>query len=83
MGTTGIDADYDALNKSNVVDGSSEQTEEAERIGIIPRAVGDIFEKAEEIRRTGGKDARWECRCSFLELYNEVSWKHLGGKSSP
>lgn len=47
-----------------------------ERIGIIPRAVTDIFEKAEEMRRAGGRDARWECRCSFLELYNEVSgWR--------
>lgn len=43
-----------------------------ERIGIIPRAVTDIFEKAEEMRRASGRDTKWECRCSFLELYNEV-----------
>ena len=41
------------------------------RTGLIPRTVQSILEKAEAIRLTSGVGADWECRISFLELYNE------------
>lgn len=60
MGTTGLDDDY-ALPDSDVAD----------RIGIIPRAAHDLFGKVDRVRSENGRDAEWECRLTFLELYNE------------
>lgn len=58
MGTTGEDSDYTGTEFNN-------------RTGLIPRTVQTIFEKAEEVRKSAGPGASWECRLSFLELYNE------------
>ncbi|KAL1411298.1 hypothetical protein Q8F55_002249 [Vanrija albida] len=58
MGTTGDDADY-----LDITDTS--------RAGLIPRTVETLFRRAEEIRLGSGPNASWECRVSFLELYNE------------
>ncbi|GMK55328.1 hypothetical protein CspeluHIS016_0203840 [Cutaneotrichosporon spelunceum] len=58
MGTTGEDADYMDI-------------EEASRAGLIPRTVETVFRRADEIRLASGPGASWECRVSFLELYNE------------
>lgn len=58
MGTTGEDADYLDLSDSS-------------RAGLIPRTVETVFRRAEEIRLSSGPGASWECRVSFLELYNE------------
>jgi kinesin family protein 4/21/27 len=71
MGTTGMDEDYDpAVSHTSTSDG--------DRIGIIPRAVSDVFARVDELSKTsGGREARWECRCSFLELYNEVRFGRL------
>lgn len=64
MGTTGLESDY-----ANI--GGSAEDGYADRIGIIPRAVGDIFARVEEEARHAGPSASWECRLTFLELYNE------------
>ena len=58
MGTTGDDSDYSSV-------GSNPRT------GLIPRTVQSILERAEDTRLTSGAGASWECRISFLELYNE------------
>lgn len=58
MGTTGEDADYLDFSESS-------------RAGLIPRTVETVFRRAEEIRLASGPGASWECRVSFLELYNE------------
>lgn len=58
MGTTGDDVDYSG-------------TDFTARTGLIPRTVRTIFERAEELRQSSGSGATWECRLSFLELYNE------------
>jgi hypothetical protein len=39
---------------------------------MIPRAMSEIFKRAEAKRRESGSGASWDCRLSFLELYNEV-----------
>jgi hypothetical protein len=57
MGTSGSDTDY-------TVDSSS--------TGIIPRAVKDMFAQLEQEERLAGSSMQWECKVSFLELYNEV-----------
>ncbi|WWC70286.1 uncharacterized protein I206_104236 [Kwoniella pini CBS 10737] len=66
MGTTGEEVDYSG-------------TEFTPRTGLIPRTVHTIFEKAEEIRQQSGPGASWECRLSFLELYNEEIIDLLSG----
>ncbi|WWC89409.1 uncharacterized protein L201_004333 [Kwoniella dendrophila CBS 6074] len=66
MGTTGEDVDYSG-------------TEFTPRTGLIPRTVHTIFEKAEETRQQSGPGASWECRLSFLELYNEEIIDLLAG----
>jgi kinesin family protein 4/21/27 len=66
MGTTGDDVDYAG-------------TDFTPRTGLIPRTVHAIFEKAEEIRQFSGPGATWECRISFLELYNEEIIDILSG----
>ena len=66
MGTTGDDMDYAGV-EFNV------------RTGLIPRTVHAIFERAEEIRLASGPGASWECRLSFLELYNEEIIDLLSG----
>ncbi|WVF71534.1 hypothetical protein IAT40_006342 [Kwoniella sp. CBS 6097] len=66
MGTTGEDIDYSG-------------TEFTPRTGLIPRTVHTIFERAEEIRQQSGPGASWECRLSFLELYNEEIIDLLSG----
>lgn len=58
MGTTGDDADYLDISDTS-------------RAGLIPRTVETLFRRAEEIRLGSGPNASWECRVSFLELYNE------------
>ena len=64
MGTTGIEDDYiSELNAEQNV---------ADRIGMIPRAMSEIFSRAEAKKNASGAGATWECRLSFLELYNEV-----------
>ena len=70
MGTTGEDADYNG-------------TEFNARTGLIPRTVQTIFEKAEHMRIASGPGASWECRLSFLELYNEEIIDLLSGTSGP
>jgi len=66
MGTTGDDLDYAG-------------TEFTPRTGLIPRTVHAIFERAEEIRQSSGPGATWECKISFLELYNEEIIDILSG----
>ncbi|WVQ99346.1 hypothetical protein IAU59_006479 [Kwoniella sp. CBS 9459] len=66
MGTTGEDIDYSG-------------TEFTPRTGLIPRTVHAIFERAEEVRLQSGSAASWECRLSFLELYNEEIIDLLSG----
>lgn len=58
MGTTGEDDDYLDFSENS-------------RAGLIPRTVENVFRRAEEIRLASGPGASWECRVSFLELYNE------------
>lgn len=58
MGTTGEDVDYSG-------------TDFTARTGLIPRTVKAIFDQAEATRAASGLGASWECRLSFLELYNE------------
>jgi hypothetical protein len=53
------------------------------RIGIIPRAVSDIFERAEQIRSASGPGASYEAKLSFLELYNEDLIDLLGPPNGP
>jgi hypothetical protein len=59
MGTTGADADYTSDNDPQT--------------GIIPRAVKDMFLQLEQEKRQSAGSMTWECKVSFLELYNEVS----------
>jgi hypothetical protein len=66
MGTTGDDVDYAG-------------TDFTPRTGLIPRTVHAIFERAEEIRQSSGPGATWECKISFLELYNEEIIDILSG----
>ncbi|WRT66280.1 uncharacterized protein IL334_003233 [Kwoniella shivajii] len=66
MGTTGEDIDYSGA-------------EFTPRTGLIPRTVHTIFDRAEEIRLQSGPGASWECRLSFLELYNEEIIDLLSG----
>ncbi|KAJ9096863.1 hypothetical protein QFC20_006331 [Naganishia adeliensis] len=56
MGTTGSDTDY---------------TIDSSRTGIIPRAVKDMFGQLEQEQRQAGGNMSFECKVSFLELYNE------------
>lgn len=65
MGTTGTDTDY---------------TIDSSRTGIIPRAVKDMFGQLEQEQRQAGASMTWECKVSFLELYNEVctQWIRAG-----
>lgn len=58
MGTTGDEEDYLDLSDHS-------------RAGLIPRTVEQVFRRAEEVRLQSGPGASWECRVSFLELYNE------------
>lgn len=58
MGTTGSDTDY-------TIDSSG--------TGIIPRAVKDMFGQLEQEQRQAAGNMSFECKVSFLELYNEVS----------
>jgi hypothetical protein len=71
MGTTGIDDDYRSFHSGS--SNASSVAEGQDRTGLIPRAVGEIFKRAEEKKRESGLGAGWECRLSFLELYNEAS----------
>lgn len=64
MGTTGMDEDYDQTKGFSA--------DQASRMGIIPRAFAEIFDQAETKKREAGVGAQWECKLSFLELYNEV-----------
>ena len=66
MGTSGEDTDYSG-------------TEFTPRTGLIPRTVHTILERAEEFRKASGPGASWECRLSFLELYNEEIIDLLSG----
>jgi len=66
MGTTGEDADYTG-------------TDFNARTGLIPRTVSHIFQRAEDLRAASGPGASWECRLSFLELYNEEIIDLLSG----
>ena len=66
MGTTGDDSDYSDIEPNS-------------RTGLIPRTVRTIFERAEELRLASGAGASWECRLSFLELYNEEMIDLLSG----
>ena len=66
MGTTGEDSDYSGVDLNA-------------RTGLIPRTVQSIFERVEDIRLTSGAGANWECRISFLELYNEEIIDLLSG----
>ncbi|WVR07124.1 hypothetical protein IAU60_004165 [Kwoniella sp. DSM 27419] len=66
MGTTGDDIDYSG-------------TRFTPRTGLIPRTVQTIFERAEAVRLQSGPGASWECRLSFLELYNEEIIDLLSG----
>lgn len=66
MGTTGEDIDYSG-------------TAFTPRTGLIPRTVRAIFDRAEEIRLASGPGSSWECRLSFLELYNEEIIDLLSG----
>jgi hypothetical protein len=61
MGTTGEDNDY----------ASAADIDANTRTGLIPRTVQSIFVRAESARRASGTGASWECKLSFLELYNE------------
>lgn len=49
------------------------------RTGLIPRTVKAIFDRAEDIRLASGNGSSWECRLSFLELYNEEIIDLLSG----
>lgn len=66
MGTTGDEPDYSSIEFNP-------------RTGLIPRTVQSIFERAEDIRNSSGLGASWECRISFLELYNEEIIDLLSG----
>lgn len=68
MGTTGDDVDYAG-------------TEFTSRTGLIPRTFHTIFERAEQLRQSSGPGATWECRLSFLELYNEEIIDLLAGSA--
>lgn len=70
MGTTGEDEDYLDLSEHS-------------RAGLIPRTVEQVFRRAEEIRQQSGPGATWECRVSFLELYNEDLIDLLSNNSLP
>lgn len=63
MGTSGVDDDYQP--------GSHARGDGSDRLGMIPRAVNEIFREAEIKKRESGFGSTWECRLSFLELYNE------------
>ena len=66
MGTTGDDLDDSSVCFNP-------------RTGLIPRTVQSILDKAEEVRLSSGIGASWECRISFLELYNEEIIDLLSG----
>jgi kinesin family protein 4/21/27 len=66
MGTTGDDIDYSGA-------------EFTARTGLIPRTVQTLFERVEETRLASGPGSSWECRLSFLELYNEEIIDLLSG----
>ena len=68
MGTTGEDTDYSGTRFND-------------RTGLIPRTVQTIFDRVEQIRLESGPSATWECRLSFLELYNEEIIDLLSGSS--
>ena len=68
MGTTGESVDYAG-------------TTFTARTGLIPRTVQAIFESAEAIRQSSGPSASWDCRLSFLELYNEEIIDLLSGSN--
>lgn len=46
---------------------------------MIPRAMSEIFKRAEAKRKESGAGSSWECRLSFLELYNEVRTERWSG----
>lgn len=71
MGTTGIDDDYRPSDEVEL--------DANDRTGMIPRAMSEIFKRAEAKRKESGAGASWECRLSFLELYNEVSRNRCRG----
>eukprot|EP00923_Selenidium_pygospionis_P029390 GHVN01052374.1.p1 GENE.GHVN01052374.1~~GHVN01052374.1.p1 ORF type:complete len:680 (+),score=85.29 GHVN01052374.1:974-3013(+) len=48
---------------------------ETER-GIIPRAIEHLFGQLSRLSSGGDKD--FECRCSYIEIYNEVVYDLLG-----
>lgn len=58
MGTTGDESDYAGTTLTS-------------RTAVIPRAVQAILDGAETARISSGPGSSWECRVSFLELYNE------------
>lgn len=70
MGTTGDEQDYLDLSETS-------------RAGLIPRTVETVFRRAEEIRMASGPGASWECRVSFLELYNEDLIDLLANSNAP
>lgn len=58
MGTTGADLDH---------------AHDDPTTGLIPRAVKDMFLQLEQEKKQAAGNMTWECKVSFLELYNEVS----------
>ena len=66
MGTTGDAVDYNGADFTP-------------RTGLIPRTVKAIFDQAEALRMASGPGATWDCRLSFLELYNEEIIDLLSG----
>ncbi|XP_064602112.1 carboxy-terminal kinesin 2-like [Liolophura sinensis] len=59
--------------KTYTMEGPNDITEES--MGMIPRAVGQIFETARELEEKGW---RYEFTASFLEIYNETIRDLLG-----
>lgn len=62
---------------------SPSSRDRSSRVGIIPRAVSDIFDKAEQVRKASGPGASFEAKLSFLELYNEDLIDLLGPSNGP
>lgn len=55
---TGVDLDADPTDPQN-------------GMGIIPRAVSNIFARAAETKRERGSAWQWSIKASFIEIYNE------------
>jgi hypothetical protein len=81
MGTTGVETDYSTSPTTPTSSPSS--LDRSSRIGIIPRAVSDIFERAEQVRKASGPGASFDAKLSFLELYNEDLIDLLGPANGP